>query len=135
MIFASQSQDQLTSADHFLNSHTQLRQQVEDTLAMTRARMATYFDDNHQLMKLSGKAYLHVVRKGTSEYTLSEHTTLHPIKIGPFRIIEKVSPLSYRLDLPRRFRSIHPVISIIHLEPYIPDEFDRPLPAGPQEIL
>lgn len=36
---------------------------------------------------------------------------------GPFEVIEKISPVSYRLRLPRSYR-IHPVINIAHLELY-----------------
>jgi hypothetical protein len=35
----------------------------------------------------------------------------------PVQIIEKLSPLSYRIDLPEGSR-IHPVVSIVHLRPY-----------------
>ncbi len=36
---------------------------------------------------------------------------------GPFEVIEKISPITYRLRLPASYK-IHPVISIAHLQPY-----------------
>ena len=42
---------------------------------------------------------------------------------GPFEIMEKVSPVAYRLRMPASYR-IHPVINIAHLESYEPDDND-----------
>ena len=47
---------------------------------------------------------------------------------GPFEVIQKISPVAYRIRLPASF-GIHPVINIAHLEKYnsSPVEFgDRP---------
>jgi hypothetical protein len=35
---------------------------------------------------------------------------------GPFKVLEKINPLAYRIELPPAMRNAHPVISIIHLE-------------------
>lgn len=135
LTFASQTCTHPSSADDFINSHAQLQLQVEDTLAMTRACMSIYFDNNHQPVELSGHAYLWVVCKGHHGYTLSEQSALHLIWVGLFWIIEWVSSLAYCLDLSPCFRSIHSVISIIHLEPYISDDFHHLLSAGSDRIL
>jgi len=43
---------------------------------------------------------------------------LKPRKLGPFKVISKISSVSYKLDLPRNLR-IHPVmIHVLELEPY-----------------
>ncbi|KAI1000711.1 hypothetical protein K3495_g7485 [Podosphaera aphanis] len=48
---------------------------------------------------------------------------------GPFRVLERIGRLAYRIDLPPSMRRIHPVISLAHLEP-VPnpeqDPFNRP---------
>ena len=36
---------------------------------------------------------------------------------GPFKIIHKISPVSYRLKMPASY-GIHPVLNIAHLEKY-----------------
>ena len=43
---------------------------------------------------------------------------------GPFKVIEKINPLTYRLQLPPNLRRIHPVISIAHLEAARPPDQD-----------
>ncbi|KAI1005181.1 hypothetical protein K3495_g3036 [Podosphaera aphanis] len=48
---------------------------------------------------------------------------------GPFKILERIGRLAYRLELPQSMRRVHPVISVAYLEP-APDPseypFDRP---------
>ena len=43
---------------------------------------------------------------------------------GPFEIIQKLSAVSYRLQMPQSY-GIHPVLNIAHLEKYqpLPTEF------------
>ena len=52
--------------------------------------------------------------------------------VGPFRIMEKVGRLAYRLDVPPDWR-IYPVFSVVQLEPAPPpaeDPFGRPFPSN-----
>ena len=43
---------------------------------------------------------------------------------GPFRVLERIGRLAYRIDLPPSMSRIHPVISIAHLEPATDPETD-----------
>jgi len=38
---------------------------------------------------------------------------------GPFKVIQKLSPVSYQLRMPASY-GIHPIINIAHLEKYQP---------------
>ena len=49
---------------------------------------------------------------------------LKPRKLGPFKILSKISPVSYKLDLPKNLR-IHPIMHVSDLEPYFEDKFGR----------
>ena len=49
---------------------------------------------------------------------------LKPRKLGPYKILRKVSPVSYKLELPKNLR-IHPVIHVSDLEPFYEDHFNR----------
>jgi hypothetical protein len=49
---------------------------------------------------------------------------------GPFEIIEKLSPVTYRLRLPSSYQ-LHPVLNIAHLEPYR----TSPDSLGPRTII
>ena len=55
---------------------------------------------------------------------------LDPRRIGPFEVLEQISPVSYKIKLPDTVK-IHPVIHISDLEPLVEDKFERkeqPLP-------
>ena len=57
--------------------------------------------------------------------------------VGPFRIVEKVGRLAYRLDVLPDWR-IHPVFSVAQLEPAPPpteDPFGRPFPSNPPPVF
>jgi hypothetical protein len=51
-------------------------------------------------------------------------------RVGPFRIIDKVGRLAYRLKFPANWR-IHPVISVAQLEPAPSDPFNRAVEPPP----
>ena len=66
-----------------------------------------------------------VTRKLTQQY------------VGPFRILEKVSRLAYKLDVPNDWR-IHPVFSVAQIEPapdLSKDPFYRPRPQQPPSVF
>ena len=46
---------------------------------------------------------------------------LNPRYIGPFEIVERIGPVTYRLDLPEEFSLVHNVFHISMLRKYIPD--------------
>lgn len=48
-------------------------------------------------------------------------------RIGPFEIIKKIGPLTYKLKLPKSMK-IHPVVSVAWLEKANDDEWERPRP-------
>ena len=48
---------------------------------------------------------------------------LAPQMLGPYEIIEKVSPLAFKLRLPKKMRC-HPVFHVSLLEPYYENEFN-----------
>lgn len=106
-------------------------QQAKDNLQAAISRQAYYankhrreheFKEGEKVM-LSAKR-LDLVQKGTS-------TSLAPKNFGPVRIIKKVSPVAYKVELPDSW-SNHPVFHVSQLTPFHEDDEeqfpDRPLP-------
>ena len=54
-------------------------------------------------------------------------------RLGPFKIIRKISELTYELKLPPSFK-IHPVILASRIECAKPDEWQRPRPRVTLEV-
>lgn len=54
--------------------------------------------------------------------------------VGPFRVIEKIGRLAYKLKISPNW-NIHPVFTIAQLEPYVSgDSYERELPEEPPEL-
>jgi hypothetical protein len=64
----------------------------------------------------------------------NKNKKLKPRKLGPFKIIKKISPVTYKLDLPKKYR-IHPIIHVSELEPYYEDNFNRTQAPPPPVII
>ena len=61
---------------------------------------------------------------------------LHQQFVGPFKVLEKVGRLAYRLDIPQHWK-VHNVFSIAMLEPAPPpgsDPYERPIPDQPKAV-
>jgi chromodomain-containing protein len=88
----------------------------------------------HKHFNVGDRVYV-TLHKG---YDIPDTKTLGPKlsrqRTGPFKILERVGRLAYRLELPLHWR-IHPVISIAHLEPAKEDPFNRPVPNHPDAVF
>lgn len=118
------------SAEHFLRSRMDIRQQAEDSFRMAQAKMAIYYDQKHSAVRIGDLAYVKLTTKLGKGYRIPYASTLDVIKVGPFKVIEKVGKLAFRLELPPHMK-IHPVISVVHLEPAVPDPYNRPAIGAP----
>lgn len=104
-----------------------IRKDLEDALDLATAKMSVYFDASHRPPRLSGKAYIKLVKLGRHGYQLPRSSKLSVIKMGPYPIKRRVGELAYELELPAHTK-IHPVISCIHLEQYVEDPYQRQIP-------
>ncbi len=96
--------------------------------------MAYYYNLRHQIppsLKEGDSVYLKLVRGTKIGYKLATSSSLDPIKMGPYKIIQVISKVAYRLALPPEMK-MHPVISIAHLEPSQPDLEARSKPPPPE---
>ena len=84
-----------------------------------------------------------ILEIGSIAYVLAKHIrTTRPTKkfaekyLGPFTVIERVSPLAYQLELPNYMSQIHPVFHISQLEPATPNEipYRSDSPPPPVEV-
>ena len=99
----------------------------------------TTYDRKHQplFMKVGEWAMLRLHKGYNIPATAGVTRKLTQQYVGPFRIVEKVGRLAYRLDVPLDWR-IHPVFSVAQLEPAPPpaeDPFARPFPSNPPPVF
>lgn len=96
--------------------------------------MAIRFDINHKLLELAGSAYIQLAGKNIKGYYLPNSSKISLVMHRPFPIKRKVNNLAYKLELPESMH-IHPVISVMHLEPHVPDNWQRVLPDKPDLLI
>jgi Chromo (CHRromatin Organisation MOdifier) domain len=124
----------LAEAENFMENRETIRKDLEDSVELANAKMATYFDAAHRPPQLTGKVFIRLVRTGQRGYQLPKSSKLSTIRMGPYRIKRKVNELAYKLELPAHTR-IHPVISCIHLEQYRNDPFQRNIPEPTPVVI
>ena len=120
-------------ANDFLEHRQRIRQDALDSLAFSQARMAQYYDAKHTPINMGDQVYLRLAKETKFGYRLPNSNTLDVIRSGPYKVLEEVNSLAYRLELPPHVK-IHPVISVLHLEHANKDEFKRKKPP-PAPIL
>ena len=89
------------------------RKEADDVIAFANVMAKNRYNNNHMVMKLEAQAYLRL-HHGYSIFEVN--LKLFNQRVGPFKVLEKVGNLAYRLELPGVMR-IHPIIFIAQLEP------------------
>ena len=111
------------------------QKEAGEATAFAAAKAKILYDKRHQHLKLNpgDKAYLRLHHG----YSLPSQTNakLSNQRTGPFLIKRRIGKLAYELDLPPRWQ-IHPVISIMQLEPAPKDAdpYNRPRPDHPDAV-
>lgn len=59
-------------------------------------------------------------RKGV--FHLGQHGKLSRRYIGPFKVLERIGPVAYRLELPDELSNIHDTFHVSNLKKYLSDE-------------
>ena len=108
------------------------------TLALAKAAISKARDQ--QKANFDRRHRESLLKPGDYAYLSSKHLRLtkdrdpdgsHKLKarwIGPFKVVDDVTPVTYRLQLPRQLRRIHPTIHISQLRPTgPPSPTDQPI--------
>nr|GEY72021.1 putative reverse transcriptase domain-containing protein [Tanacetum cinerariifolium] len=97
--------------------------QIKNHLLTARSRQKSYADVRHRplefnagdkvMLKVSTwKGVIHFVKRGK----------LNPMYIGPFKILERVGPVAYKLELPRELQGIYNTFHVSNLKKCLSDE-------------
>ncbi|EOY31685.1 Uncharacterized protein TCM_038736 [Theobroma cacao] len=95
---------------------------IRERLKTAQDRQKNYSDKRRKDLEfeVEDKVFLKVSPwKGVIRF--AKRGKLNPRYIGPFRIIERIGPVAYRLELPPEFDRIHNVFHVSMLKKYVPD--------------
>jgi len=114
--------------DDFITNRLQVYQEAHDTIKIIQNKIIFYFDRKYKLIILKNSVYLRVVYDPRKiKYRLPDNIYLSPVKLDSYKILERIKPLAYRLDLSNDIR-IHPIIFVIHLEQVPTNKYNRNKP-------
>ena len=120
--------------NNFLQKHINTYLAVCDVLEIAQAYIVIRFDINYKPPVLTDSAYIQLAEKDIKGYCLLHSLKISLILHSLFPIKRKINDLTYKLDLPDSMH-IHPVISVMHLEPCMPDDWQRVLPEKPDPVI
>ena len=103
----------------FATRRRAIQQSASDCIAYAQAKMAIHESAGRTPRSFSAGDLVMLNVKDISSLPENFNRKLGPQRIGPLKVIEKISDLAYRIQLPSSWR-IHDVFSIAKLEP-VPD--------------
>ena len=112
-------------------SRQQAQEQAKAALELAAERMKWYYDQGIQKVpfKVGDKVLLDVRDYQTTGRKLNARYA------GPFEIVEKLSPVTFRLKWPPRMTKVHPVFHASKLIPYHDSEIPGQKAAPPEPVL
>ena len=121
----------IPSLEEQLDRMKKARKDAEAALRLNKLRMKEAYE--------RGKPKAHVFNIGDQVWLSSKDIKIHqpspklgPRRLGPFKVIERIGDLDYRLELPDWMR-IHNVIHVDRLSPY--HENGLPSPKRPEPVI
>ena len=119
------------SAQEHADSMKKVWEETEASLKIAAEQMKHFHDRKHSAshdFKEGQKVWL----EGHNIPTDRPSKKLEDRRYGPFEILKKIGPSSFKLKLPRTWKTIHPVFNEIFLTPHHAPgrtQVDRPLPT------
>jgi hypothetical protein len=125
--------EQLPDTNARLDTLKDARKDAEAVWCMRKKEMRVSFEED--------RTWAHVFKVGDKVMLDSENIQIHqaskklgPKRLGPYKVIEVVGPLSYKLKLPAGLRRLHDTFHVDKLSPWKGNEVNGAEPPEPEEI-
>nr|GEU77681.1 putative reverse transcriptase domain-containing protein [Tanacetum cinerariifolium] len=102
---------------------TEMIVQIENQLLAARSRQKSYADVRRKPLEFEvGDKIMLKVSPWKGVIRFGKHEKLSPRYIGPFKILSRVGPVAYKLELPRELQGIHNTFHVSNLKKCLSDE-------------
>jgi hypothetical protein len=110
----------------------QLHDEIQSALKLSQERIKGYYDNQHtETLNIEEGSLVWLDAKNVT--TTAPSKKLADRRLGPYKVLKKISPLNYKLELPPKLR-IHPVFHVGLLYPHKPDKIKGRTPEPPPPI-
>nr|GEU88966.1 retrovirus-related Pol polyprotein from transposon 17.6 [Tanacetum cinerariifolium] len=97
--------------------------QIKNRLLVAHSRQKSYADVRHKPLEFEvGDKVMLKVSPWKGVVRFRKHRKLSPRYIGPFKILSRVGPVAYKLELPRELQGIHNTFHVSNLKKCLSDE-------------
>ncbi|GJU84202.1 putative ribonuclease H-like domain-containing protein [Tanacetum coccineum] len=121
IMWAEVGEGQLIRAE-LVQETTEKISQIKDRLKAARDHQKSYADKRRKPLEFSvGDYVLLKVSPWKGVVRFRKKRKLAPRFVGPFKIIEKVGPVAYRLDLPEELNGVHDTFHVSNLKKCLAD--------------
>ena len=132
IIIAKTKTSTVPKADELVDRIQQLHTEIQSALRLSQERIKEYYDNRHEKApKIEEGSMVWLDAKNIT--TTAPSKKLADKKLGPYKVLKKVSLLDYKLELPPKF-NIHPVFHVGLLYPHETDKIEGRTPEPPPPI-
>ncbi|GJY30669.1 hypothetical protein Tco_0414164 [Tanacetum coccineum] len=97
--------------------------QIKNRLLTARSRQKSYADIRRKPLEFNvGDMVMLKVSHWKGVIRFGKHSKLSPRYVGPFKIIDRIGPVAYKLELPDELRGIHNTFHVSNLKKCLADE-------------
>jgi hypothetical protein len=131
-IIAQINESTVPKADELVDRIQSLQKEIQSALRTAQEQTKEYYDKRHDKnFEIKEESFVWLDAKNLS--TTAPSKKLADKRLGPFRVIRKLSDLNYELELPPTL-PIHPIFHINLLYPHEPDPIEGRTPEPPPPI-
>ncbi|KAM0060059.1 putative nucleotidyltransferase, Ribonuclease H [Helianthus debilis subsp. tardiflorus] len=114
--------DKHFTGPEFIQEATDKILQIRDNLLKARNRQKSYADKGRKPMEFEvGDHVLLKVSPWKGVVRFGKKGKLAPRYVGPFKILERIDKVAYRLDLPQELNNVHPTFHVSNLKKCLAD--------------
>ena len=96
---------------------------IRDHLRTARSRQKSYADRRRKPMEFEvGDLVLLKVSPWKGVVRFGKRNKLSPRYVGPFKILERIGKVAYKLDLPPELNNVHPTFHVSNLKKCLADQ-------------